>query len=71
MIYVIRFIAILGSMLAAVVISALSNVELFKVMSAMSLVLVVDTITVRYISNLYLQMVYSKMQEPPTDKKDT
>jgi cobalamin biosynthesis protein CobD/CbiB len=61
--YTFRFFSAILAFVAAILISYLSEIELFKVFALLAFILVVDTIAVRFLANLYMREVYKEMEK--------
>jgi hypothetical protein len=66
--YIFRFFACIIAFGIAVLTSYITEIELFKVLALFGFLLVVDTITVRFLSRLYMQAVYKEMEEAQIEK---
>ncbi len=68
----IRFVGILLSFGLAGLVSYLSNIDFFKVITFLSFILIVDSLIVRYLANLYMKFIYQQMEEEHfKDKNET
>ncbi len=67
--YFLRFIAVILGFLAAVVVSFISGIELFKVFALMGFLLVIDSLALRYLVNLYMKSVYEEMEKTQMEKR--
>lgn len=68
-----RFIGVLLAFGLAGLVSYVGNIDFFKVISLLGFILVVDSLIVRYLSNLYLKFIYQQMEEEhfSKDKNET
>lgn len=71
--HIVRFIFVLVAFLFSGLVSYIGNIDLFKVLSLFSFILIVDSLTVKYLANLYLRQVYQQIEQShfEKDKNDT
>lgn len=67
--YLLRFAGCMIGFSFTILVSYLSGIELFKVCALVALALVLDTITVRIVANMYMKAVYEAMEKANTKDK--